>query len=343
MRGRPDEEEPLIRRHRNAVETREGFYFGVPDTSRFAWEYCVIFCTFLLCCTFFVAIPILALVISGDRTCDSERIKGVSAPYDGELVPPQPIMVEYYTDWDQYSKLFDVYDGEKSNASQASRVGYFYYMNILSFLRFGYSEESDRVWFEGQYTSFASRLKPYADYLAQRCDKSFAQFKVVEDFWDRSYFCWSRCRRTFHVYQREKQGDAFAPYADAIFYDVDRWSNEGFGPGHYDVRLMNMTSVNYKGLADGTMLARARLRLGDDYSAVGLDALNRWLVEFDAKDKAVTSPPPHWLVTFVTAMDDVPNRSVAWVLAIFVAFSIACLCWLQRQEQRQVTVARRYD
>ena len=45
----------------------------------------------------------------------------------------------------QYSKLFDVYDGTQSNASQATRVGYFYYMNILSFLRFGYSEEGARA------------------------------------------------------------------------------------------------------------------------------------------------------------------------------------------------------
>ena len=51
----------------------------------------------------------------------------------------------------QYSKLFDVYDGKQSTASEAERVGYFYYVNIFSFLRFGYADMEERVWFEGRY------------------------------------------------------------------------------------------------------------------------------------------------------------------------------------------------
>ena len=53
----------------------------------------------------------------------------------------------------QYSKLFDVYDGATSSATSADRAGYYYYVNILSFLRFGYADEDERVWFEGRYDS----------------------------------------------------------------------------------------------------------------------------------------------------------------------------------------------
>ena len=51
--------------------------------------------------------------------------------------------------------------------------------------------------------------------------------------------------------------------------------------------------------------------------------------------KKPKSPPEHWLVGFVTAMDDVPNRSVAWLLALVVGGCICCLCWLQRQEEQE--------
>ena len=106
-----DEEEPLIRNNRRnpTVQTKEGFYFGFPkldDDNRY--EYFTVFCTLALCLIFFIVIPILALLISGDRACDTSRLKGVAPPYKDELVPRVPVMVEYYTDWYQYSKLFDV-------------------------------------------------------------------------------------------------------------------------------------------------------------------------------------------------------------------------------------------
>ena len=139
-----DEEEPLIRNNRRnpTVQTKEGFYFGcpnVPDESRY--EYFTVFCTLILCIIFFVMIPIFALLISGDRACDASRLKGVKSPYKDELVPKMPVMVEYYTDWYQYSKLFDVYDGATTSATSADKAGYYYYVNILGFLRFGYADD----------------------------------------------------------------------------------------------------------------------------------------------------------------------------------------------------------
>lgn len=361
----PDEEEPLLRRSgRSGIETRtslsgDRFYCGAPPVpERYRWEYTVIFCTCFICCLFFVAIPILALLITGDRTCDKSRLEGVKPPFDGQIMPPEPVMVEYYTDWYQYSKLFDVYDGTQSNASQATRVGYFYYMNILSFLRFGYSEEGevsdagrivtgDRVWFEGKYTQFGSRLKPYADLVVLKCDEDFARYQVVEDFWDRTWFCWSRCRRTFHVTKRETKDGEFKPYAEALFYDAERYYDTYETPETYDVRYMNLTAATTSTTEPGPLLATATLRLGNAYTQVGLDALNRWLVDYEPNvTKKPKSPPEHWLVGFVTAMDDVPNRSVAWLLALVVGGCICCLCWLQRQEEQRygpVPIARRYD
>lgn len=60
----------------------------------------------------------------------------------------------------QYSKLFDVYDGATSNATSVERAGYFYYINILSLLRFGYADEDERVWFEGRYGSSKLKVSP---------------------------------------------------------------------------------------------------------------------------------------------------------------------------------------
>lgn len=99
-----DEEEPLIRNNRSrrnpTAQTKEGFYFGCPSVpEENKYEYFTILCTLILCLVFFVMVPILALVISGDRACDTSRLQGVTAPYKGELIPEMPVMVEYYTDW----------------------------------------------------------------------------------------------------------------------------------------------------------------------------------------------------------------------------------------------------
>ena len=110
---------------------------------------------------------------------------------------------------------------------------------------------------------------------------------------------------------------------------------------------MNLTAATTSTTEPGPLLATATLRLGNAYTQVGLDALNRWLVDYEPNvTKKPKSPPEHWLVGFVTAMDDVPNRSVAWLLALVVGGGICCLCWLQRQEEQRygpVPIARRYD
>ena len=42
-------------------------------------------------------------------------------------------------------------------------------------------------------------------------------------------------------------------------------------------------------------------------------------------------------------MDDVPNRSVAWLLAFFVFLSILGMMWLQNQERDRMALSRRWD
>ena len=381
-----DEEEPLIRNNRRnpTVQTKEGFYFGWPkadDENRY--EYFTVFCTLILCVIFFVITPIFALLMSGDRACDASRLKGVTSPYKDELVPKMPVMVEYYTDWYQYSKLFDVYDGATTSATSADRAGYYYYVNIMGFLRFGYADEDERVWFEGKYNGFGARLKPYADMVASRCEGDATEYRVTEDYWDRTWFCWSRCQRNFHVYRRQDDKSEFKPYADAVFYDEPRY-DYGFDSqtSSLNARSMNLTDA-------GKLLARAELTLGDPYAEVrlgiyppptpkpthprtshththvptldpppspsphhspaphphqiGLSALNRWTLDFAATEKGLKEPPPHWLVTYVVAMDDVPNRSVAWLLAFFVFVSILGMMWLQNQERDRVSLSRRWD
>ena len=387
-----EEEEPLIRNDRRnpTVQTKEGFYFGcpnVPDENRY--EYFTVFCTLILCVIFFVMIPIFALLISGDRACDTSRLKGVTSPYKDELVPKMPVMVEYYTDWYQYSKLFDVYDGAATSATSADKAGYYYYVNILGFLRFGYADQDERVWFEGKYNGFGARLKPYADMEATRCEGEETKYRVTEDYWDRTWFCWSRCERHFHVYRRKDEKSEFKPYADAVFYDEPRYdygSDYGFDS---QTASLNARSMNLTDAKSGNLISRAQLTLGDPYAEVrlgvyppparprpkanppthithlptlhfhppphyspaphshqiGLAALNRWTLDFSASEAGLKESPPHWLVTFVVAMDDVPNRSVAWLLAFFVFLSILGMMWLQNQERdsSRMALSRRWD
>lgn len=343
-----EEEEPLIRNDRRnpTVQTKEGFYFGcpnVPDENRY--EYFTVFCTLILCVIFFVMIPIFALLISGDRACDTSRLKGVTSPYKDELVPKMPVMVEYYTDWYQYSKLFDVYDGATTSATSADKAGYYYYVNILGFLRFGYADQDERVWFEGKYNGFGARLKPYADMEATRCEGEETKYRVTEDYWDRTWFCWSRCERHFHVYRRKDEKSEFKPYADAVFYDEPRYdygSDYGFDS---QTASLNARSMNLTDAKSGNLISRAQLTLGDPYAEIGLAALNRWTLDFSASEAGLKESPPHWLVTFVVAMDDVPNRSVAWLLAFFVFLSILGMMWLQNQERdsSRMALSRRWD
>ena len=381
------------------MQTKEGFYFGFPkldDDNRY--EYFTVFCTLALCLIFFIVIPIFALLISGDRACDTSRLKGVAPPYKDELVPRVPVMVEYYTDWYQYSKLFDVYDGATTSAISADKAGYYYYVNILGFLRFGYADDDERVWFEGKYNGFGARLKPYADMQASRCEGDDTRFRVTEDYWDRTWFCWSRCWRKFHISRRNDEKSDFQPYADAVFYDEPRY-DYGFDS---QTASLNARSMNLTDAESGSLISRAQLLLGDPYAdvrprvlppplptqpptqaptpsttittpryppththahmitlapspitpsltrtvhphQVGLSALNRWTLDFPASEKGVKEPPPHWLVTFVVAMDDVPNRSVAWMLAFLVFLCVLGVMWQQNQERDRGGLARRWD
>ena len=42
-------------------------------------------------------------------------------------------------------------------------------------------------------------------------------------------------------------------------------------------------------------------------------------------------------------MDDVPNRSVGWLLAFLVFLSILGMLWMQNQARDRMVVGRRWD
>ena len=120
--------------------------------------------------TLSIVVPTVATAVTRNRDCDATKLAGQTPPYGGQLVPKETVLVER-AGWFQLSKLVDVYDGANANAT---RVGYFFDMNFLLWMRFGYADASDRVWFEGRYSGFFARFLPYLSLSLVRCDHAEA-------------------------------------------------------------------------------------------------------------------------------------------------------------------------
>ena len=131
-------------------------------------------------------VPQFCWTVTRNRDRDATKLAGQTPPYGGQLVPKETVLVER-AGWFQLSKLVDVYDGAHANAT---RVGYFFDMNFLLWMRFGYADASDRVWFEGRYSGFFARFLPYLSLSLVRCDHAEAPppYRVEESFWKRSWF-----------------------------------------------------------------------------------------------------------------------------------------------------------
>ena len=266
--------------------------FAAQNPGRERWVTC---CGACFCCAVcvFIVVPTVATSVTRNRDCDATKLAGQTPPYGGQLVPKETVLVER-AGWFQLSKLVDVYDGAHANAT---RVGYFFDMNFLLWMRFGYADASDRVWFEGRYSGFFARFLPYLSLSLVRCDHAEAPppYRVEESFWKRSWFCFFHCRRYFRLFERRDGGgggdDTYKHAANAVFDSDLTWV--ALGARH--AWAMNLTDA-----ASGATLARAQQRFAAGGLSAGFRALSRWEVEV-ARDGVL----PHWVVAFVAAIDDI--------------------------------------
>ena len=244
-----------------------------------------------------VATTIFFVALGRNYNCRPEALAGVTPPFDGQLIPSNVTLVER-RGWFQLSKLVDVYD-----ANDNSHLGYFYDMQLLLFLRFGFSDAQDRIWFEARFASFWSRFKWSIEYQLRRCDEeawdssrpTMGTYDIREDIWAKSWFCWTNCKREFDVGRLPESGDlsSAAPPVRAVF---DSQLNMVFLKWRH-AWFLHLISAGGDPLAE----AEQKFFLG---GKLGLSLLSRWNVVIH-EEQARRAGIPNWVVGFMAALDDI--------------------------------------
>eukprot|EP00928_Gymnodinium_smaydae_P004674 TRINITY_DN11593_c1_g1_i1.p1 TRINITY_DN11593_c1_g1~~TRINITY_DN11593_c1_g1_i1.p1 ORF type:complete len:384 (-),score=68.75 TRINITY_DN11593_c1_g1_i1:58-1209(-) len=257
---------------------------------------------FSICVSLVIAILAFHVALGRNAHCDPADLMGVSPPYDGEILPANFTLVER-RQYFQLTKLVDVYDTETG-----AHVGYFYDMNFLLFFRFGYSDASDRIWFEAKYPSFFARIFQAGDwYFLQRCDvgaggRSGGIFDVKEDWAARPWYCYNNCYRAFNVSRRIADdtqcsgGSCYHPVANVVFNSTLEWFQNGIFSSARHRWYMNLTNPD-----DDSEIAFAQQRFKMQHMGLGSVAVSRWSVDVEKEEPYL----PNWVVGFMAALDDI--------------------------------------
>lgn len=262
-------------------------------------QVCVAFCA--LAMTGFA----VCLATRRNSRCDPAHLKGIEPPFLGELLPYQFALVER-SSWFQWSKIVDVY------STDADHLGYFYDMHFLLFMRFGYSDASDRIWFEAKYSSFFSRMQSLfggVDFYLQRCDaggddvQAATVFEIREDFWRGITSCpvplFRSCSpmRFFAVSMHQPSGTG----ADVL--EADTLFNATFTKTTLGYRWMWMLDMHQ--YPSGRLLAHAQQQFNLWSGKLGLQTTSSWAVNI-TKEKR--QDIPNWVIGFMAALDDIKEE-----------------------------------
>lgn len=267
-------------------------------------------------CCGIVGISVFLLVsvwigITRNLYCNPEALRGVEAPFGGDLLPPNFTLVERKY-WIQFTKLVDVY------TENLTWVGYFYDINLLVLMRFGFSDPHGRIWFEARYASLFSRIKPWIEYDLQRCDsgdgKSSEVYQLREVWLEeivarfRHQFCLVNCVRLFDIAKRKTdwhvmegvipppdfaQQPIIRVRFDSTINPVISYLN---GPSARHAWWM-LARRSHHGPVVG--FAQERFFLGDIWNQ--LRVISRWHAWSNATDKVV----PTWVVAYMAVLDNV--------------------------------------
>lgn len=248
---------------------------------------------------------VFIIALRRNYNCDPGMLAQVEPPYAGELLPNNFTMIQR-PKWMSITKQVDVYD------AQQNHIGYFYDMNFLFFMRFGYSDASDQIWFEARKYWFWDKVVDglmFGDqYWLRRCDvgsggKAGNIYDVNEDFWGKSFFCWWNCVRHFWVRKRPDAG--FSSSVDVNVADVKFGSSlemvTGWGiPTSRHAWHMEMTDP-----ISGAHIAKAQQHFSCAQT-VGIvcNPTSIWHVAKLQTGSAV----PNWVVGFMAALDDIEEK-----------------------------------
>lgn len=267
------------------------------------------FCCQCMVCIFF-AVGAFYLALTRNYNCNPGALQNVVPPYNGELLPASVVLKERVYNWGiQFTKLVDVYDGIDSR-----HIGYFYDMNFLAFMRFGFSDSSDRIWFEAKrpwwsgahdISTWWRRWMVYGSdhYYVQRCDDGdFGRlggiYYIDEDINQRPWWCKDGCMKIINVSRQDDDQEAPpVPMARVHFNYTIEWYYGGFKTRQ--AWTMHMAEPSTK-----TTIASARQRFGLQNVPLSFGA-QRFVSRWDVKVKVENPELPNWMIVFMAALDDI--------------------------------------
>eukprot|EP00441_Pelagodinium_beii_P020964 CAMPEP_0197665266 /NCGR_PEP_ID=MMETSP1338-20131121/59126_1 /TAXON_ID=43686 ORGANISM="Pelagodinium beii, Strain RCC1491" /NCGR_SAMPLE_ID=MMETSP1338 /ASSEMBLY_ACC=CAM_ASM_000754 /LENGTH=272 /DNA_ID=CAMNT_0043244043 /DNA_START=41 /DNA_END=856 /DNA_ORIENTATION=- len=247
------------------------------------------------CIKLLIALPFLlatlGVALSRNSGCDYDALKDIPPPHGGSLVPANITLVERRHLFQLY-KYVDVFDRDGHS------VGYFYDMNFLLWMRFGFSDSEHRIWFEAKYKSFLSRFKFNIEYYLQRCDvgadaREGGMYDVKEDWWARKWFCITNCVRKFSVSRTDVSNARDTMSAATAVFNSTLVHRGMLGLRHE--WYLNMTDSL---TSDRIAFAKQHFFWG---GPLGNMLLSNWTVDV-AEQKAYL---PNWVIAFMAALDDV--------------------------------------
>lgn len=260
-------------------------------------------------CIFF-ALGALYLALTRNYNCNPGALQDVAPPYNGELLPQSVVLKERVYNWGiQFTKLVDVYD-----AADSRHIGYFYDMNFLAFMRFGFSDASDRIWFEAKrpwwsgahdFSTWWRRWMVYGSqhYYLQRCDDGdFGRlggiYYVDEDINRRPWWCKDDCMKIMNVSrQDDDQETPPVPMARVHFNYTIEWYYGGFKTRQAWTMQMTDPSAN-------ATIASARQRFGLQNVPLSFGA-QRFVSRWDVNVRVENPELPSWMIVFMAALDDI--------------------------------------
>lgn len=246
-----------------------------------------------------------------NTACDPKKLEGQPPPFGGALVPDHLALEPHETFWG-FSQQLDVWTAQAPfSSSLGPRVGSFYDVRIpWLFFGLAYQDEAGRVWFHAKTPGFFQRLSwwPGAEYELTRCDAEdvsdgTGSYRVKEEWWEGSWFCFHNCRRVYTLRQASAPGGKYEPVARASFDSAAKWV---FGITRHEWSMMLTDPQRTRSLA----VARSHV-----YPAPGTSKdrakgkpfrlLSRWTI--DAGDRPQVEVP-NWAAAFLAAMDEMEGE-----------------------------------